>query len=154
MTKTIEIIKQPRLTVLELIKDLSIEQLNIVPVGFNNNIIWNLGHLVATQQGISYRRAGVDTITSQEFNNTYGAGSKPERFITEAELSEIKELLFSTLDQFVIDYNKTLFNNYTAWTTKSGIDLTNIEDIIKFLPYHEGLHIGVISAQRRIVLNL
>ncbi len=154
MTKTIEIIKKPRLAILELIKELSIEQLNIVPPGFNNNIIWNLGHLVAAQQGICYRRAGVATIITEDYFNTYGPGSKPERFISQAEFDEIKRLFTSTLDQFVADYDKKLFPNYTSWATRAGIDLTNIDEASQFVVFHEGLHSGVIMAQRRLVLGL
>ena len=153
MTKTIEIIKKPRLALLELIKDLTIEQLNIVPPGFNNNIIWNLGHLVAAQQGICYRRAVTDMIVSEDYYNTYGPGSKPERFISEAELEEIKEYFTSTLDRFVVDYNNNVFANYVAWTTRYGVELNNIEDAFKFLPFHEGLHFGYIMAQRRALLS-
>ena len=60
MTKAIEIIKLPRVHLLDVVKDLSIEQLNHIPDGFNNNIIWNLAHIVATQQNICYKRAGLD----------------------------------------------------------------------------------------------
>ncbi len=153
MTKSIEIIKKPRLALFELIKDLSIEQLNTVPPGFNNNIIWNMGHLVAAQQGVCYRRAGIDTIISEDFFNSYGPGSKPERFITKEELEEVKSLFTSTLDQFVIDYNNNLFSGYVAWTTRYGVDLNNIDDAFKFLPFHEGLHFGYIMAQRRALLS-
>ena len=153
MTKSIEIIKKPRLALFELIKDLSIEQLNQVPAGFNNNIIWNMGHLVAAQQGICYRRAGVEMIVSEDYYNTYGPGSKAERFISQAELEEIKDYFTSTLDQFVIDYNNNVFANYVAWTTRYGVDLNNVEDAFKFLPFHEGLHFGYIMAQRRALLS-
>ncbi len=153
MTKSIEIIKKPRLALFELIKDLSIEQLNQVPAGFNNNIIWNMGHLVAAQQGICYRRAGVEMIVSEDYYNTYGPGSKPERFINQAELEDIKGYFTSTLDQFVIDYNNNVFANYVAWTTRYGVDLNTIEDAFKFLPFHEGLHFGYIMAQRRALLS-
>lgn len=153
MTKTIEIIKKPRLALFELIKDLSIEQLNTVPTGFNNNIIWNIGHLLYGQQGICYKRSGVEPVIDEDFFTLYGAGTKPERFITENELKIIKELLISTLDQFVIDYEKNIFANYTPWTTRYGVDLNNIDDAIQFLPFHEGLHFGYIMAQKRALLS-
>jgi len=154
MTKTIEIIKKQRAALLKLTEDLTIEQLNIVPAGFNNNIIWNLGHLVAAQQGICYRRAGVDILITENYYNTYGPGSKPERFITATELEEIKSLFTSTIDQFVADYDNKLFSNYTPWATRAGIDLTNIDEASQFVIFHEGLHFGVINAQRRVVLGL
>ena len=154
MNKQIEIIKMPRLGILEQVKDLSIEQLNKIPTGFNNNIIWNLGHVIAAQQGVCYRRAGVETVVSADFMNTYGGGSKPESFLGEDQLQLIGELYTSTLDQFVIDYNNNLFANYTAWTTRYGVNLNSIDDVIQFLPFHEGLHIGGIMAMKRVVLGL
>ena len=29
----------------------NLEQLNTIPKGFNNNLIWNLGHIMVVQQG-------------------------------------------------------------------------------------------------------
>lgn len=145
----------PRLGLLNsIIKDLNIEQLNKIPTGFNNNIIWNLGHLVYAQQGICYKRAGVEPIVSEDFFTLYSPGTKPERFIDESELETIKELLTSTLDRLIIDYEKDLFANYTPWTTRYGVDLNNIDDVLNFLPFHDGLHIGYIMAQKRVVLGL
>ena len=42
---TINQIKNTRAFVLELVKDLSTEQLNEIPTGFNSNIIWNIAPL-------------------------------------------------------------------------------------------------------------
>lgn len=36
----------------------TIEQLNKVPDGFNSNIIWNVAHLIASQQNLCYMKAG------------------------------------------------------------------------------------------------
>ena len=65
MTKQIEIIRKTRAYLLESLKDLSTEQFNQIPGGFNNNIIWNLGHMIATQQGICYIRAGITQTVDQ-----------------------------------------------------------------------------------------
>ncbi|MEO8886377.1 MAG: DinB family protein [Mucilaginibacter sp.] len=152
LEKAIEILKMPRLGILEQVKDLSIEQLNKIPAGFNNNIIWNLGHIIAAQQGVCYRRAGVETVVSADFMNTYGGGSKPDNFLGEDQLRLIKELYTSTLDQLIVDYNRNLFANYTAWTTRYGVNLTSIDDVLQFLPFHEGMHVGTIMAMKRLVL--
>jgi hypothetical protein len=52
MIHQIENIKTLRTTLLTLVENLTINQLNEVPEGFNNNIIWNLAHLTAAQQGV------------------------------------------------------------------------------------------------------
>ncbi|WP_205896842.1 DinB family protein, partial [Pseudomonas viridiflava] len=52
--------------ILDLVKDLSIEQLNKIPDGFNNNIIWNIAHLTAAQQNLCYTRSGLlPTVTDK-----------------------------------------------------------------------------------------
>ncbi|MBD1393084.1 DinB family protein [Mucilaginibacter glaciei] len=149
--KQIEIIKQPRLKVLEILNDFMIEQLNVIPAGYNNNLIWNLGHMVATDQAICYKRAGQDTWVNETFFEAYKPGSKPEKFVTTEELDEIKSLFVSSLEQLKKDYDAHLFSNYPAWTTRYGVEITSIENAIAFLPFHEGLHIGYIMAMRKLV---
>src|ERR1700712_316596 len=103
MIKALNVVLQPRLKVLEIIENLTIEQVNHMPAGFRNNIIWNLGHMVAAQQGICYKRSGKDIIVSEEFFDTYKPGTKPERFFDVSELETIKELFISTLTQLDTD---------------------------------------------------
>lgn len=151
MKKQIDTIKKVRTFLLENIKDLTPEQLNRIPEGFNNNIIWNLGHLVAAQQGICYKRAGVKPLITDEFWEKYRSGSKPQEPVSEAEIENIKTLFLITLDELEMDYDKNIFTGYTAWTTRYGNEMTNIDDAISFIPYHEGLHSGVIMAMKRLV---
>jgi len=150
MNKAIEIIRNPRHLILETI-GFSMEQLNKVPAGFNNNIIWNLGHMIASQQGIMYKRAGLETVVTEDFFNAYKSGSKPERFISEAEYSEIKDLFFTTLDRLEDDYNKNKFANYSSTVTRYNVEINNIDEAIAFLPFHDGLHIGYIMSLRKLV---
>ena len=42
METRIETLKKVRANFLKVIGDLTIEQLNEIPAGFNNNVIWNL----------------------------------------------------------------------------------------------------------------
>jgi hypothetical protein len=48
-----------RQLLLDQIAGLTTEELNQIPRGLNNNIIWNLAHLISGQQGIFYARAGL-----------------------------------------------------------------------------------------------
>ena len=151
MTKQIEIIRKTRAFLLDHLKDLTSEQLNKIPEGFNNNIIWNLGHLVAAQQGVCYIRAGLAPRLDEGFINTFKSGTKPGERLSEAEIENIKTLLFATLDQLEDDYNSGVFGNYTAWTVRYGVEFTNIDDAITFLPFHEGLHSGFVTALKKLV---
>lgn len=138
---------------MEIISGLSIPELNKIPEGFNNNIIWNLGHLIAAQEGIFYLRGKLELNIEQDFFNSFKNGSQPEREIHAEEIEKIRSLLFSSLDQFEADLEKNAFHNYAAWTNSMGIEINSIEDAINFLPFHEGLHLGHIMAYKRIILN-
>lgn len=154
MKYPIQITRKTRETVLDLIKDLSVEQLNKVPQGFNNNIIWNVAHLAATLQGICYKRAGLPvTVVGEDFFETYKSGTKPEKEIDGAAIEQIKQALLSTVDQVEadIEQRKEIFSNYPAWLTRYGIEISSIDDAIAFLPFHEGLHMGYIMALKRAI---
>ncbi|MBD1366901.1 DinB family protein [Mucilaginibacter sp. ZT4R22] len=149
MDKQIEFIKQPRLMILSILDKFTMEQLNTIPAGFNNNIAWNLGHMLAAQYGIFYKRAGLEI--DESFYQLYKPDSKPEGQITQAQLDEIKSMLITSLDKLEEDYANQIFTNYPTWTTRYGASISNIDEAIAFLPFHEGLHIGYIMAMRKLV---
>ncbi len=151
MKKGLDFIRKARLVQTNIINELGIEQLNEIPKGFNNNIIWNMAHLIATQQIVCYRRAGVEPVVDAAFIDAYAPGTRPEKLVSAEEITQIQELFFTTLDRFEQDLQAGLFNNYTAWTTRAGVEINNIDDVLAFLPYHEGMHMGYIQAQRRVL---
>lgn len=142
-------IKQPRLMILNILEKFTLEQINTIPAGFNNNIAWNLGHMLAAQLGICYKRAGLEV--DETFYQTYKPESKPDAPITQQQLDEIKEKLISSLDQLEQDHQAGIFANYPTWTTRYGVVISDIDDAISFLPFHEGLHVGYIMSMRKLV---
>jgi len=75
MQKQFEITKQVRGMTLGVIKDLSDEQLLIVPEGLNNNILWNLGHMVISQQYFVYHASGNDMLVPHTLGADFGRGT-------------------------------------------------------------------------------
>jgi hypothetical protein len=151
MTKSIETIKNLRAALLKITSELSTELLNEVPPGFNNNIIWNMGHIIAAQQGVCYKRSGLDMKIDESFFLKYKPDTKPEGFIDQNGIEYIKALMFSTLGELEIDYNNNLFKNYPTFTTRYGVELSSIENAIDFLTFHDGLHMGYVMALKRLV---
>ena len=153
MNLHIETLRATRKLLLNSISELTIEQLNEIPHGFNNNIIWNMAHLVAAQQGVCYKRAGIDLTVYESFFELYKPDTKPGKYVPEDEITQIKSLMLSTIDQFEEDYNNKKFLSYTAWTTRYGTALHDIDEALSFLPFHEGVHFGYIMALKRVVNN-
>ena len=151
MSKQIEDLKKTRAFIINFTNELTVEQLNEIPEGFSNNIIWNLAHLISAQQGVCYMRAGLPVITEEKYFTLYKPGTKPEQFIDADEIEKIKQLLFTTLDKLAEDYNNGAFADYKIWTTRYGVEINNIDDIISFLSFHDGLHTGYIMALKRCI---
>ncbi len=154
METRIETLRKTRLNFFNVIGDLTIEQLNEIPSGFNNNIAWNLGHLLATQQGLCYVRAGLKMTIDEQYFLIYKPETKPNEFVESTDIDKIKELFISAIEQFEHDYNQNIFTSYTPWTNRYGIEITNIDDAIAFVLFHEGLHLGYVMALKRVLKNL
>ena len=149
--KSIDSIQTTRKVFLKLMDGLSIDALNKIPDGFNNNIIWNFAHIIVSQQLLCYKLAGLPLKIDDQYISKYSKGTKPETFVDENELAFFKEKSIQFIDELIIDIEKGIFNNYKAYTTSFGVELTSIDDVVKFLPTHEGLHLGYSMALKRIV---
>lgn len=151
MKKQFEIVRKTRAFLITLLDGLSVEQLNKIPEGFNNNIIWNFGHVIAAQQGICYRRSGLPLRIDEQQFEQYKPGSRPEGSVGEAEIKTLKESLLTTIDQLEEDCGAGRFSAYSSWTTRYGVAVDSIEDAVAFLVFHDGLHTGYIMALRHCV---
>lgn len=151
MEKYFDIIEKSRSNFIGLIEGLSIEQVNKIPAGFNNNIIWNFAHTLATQQVICYRLAELEPVVDANFIDLFKKGTKPEQFIDGEKLQYIKKLSAATLEKLKLDFDDKVFSNFKPYQTSYNVTLNNIEDAIKFISVHDGLHLGYAMAQRKLV---
>lgn len=127
------------------------EQLNKIPPGFNNNLIWNIGHIVVSQQTLAYLGSGNTPQIPMELIDRYRRGTRPERDASAEEIAEIRSLLFTLVDKLEEDYNAGLFTTYTERETEMGIVLRSIDDAIEFSNFHEATHFGIMLMMRKFL---
>ncbi|MEM6299289.1 MAG: DinB family protein [Bacteroidota bacterium] len=152
MKKQFELLRITRENILKTVEGLSVVQLNQIPDGFNNNIVWNLAHLVATQQLLVYGLSGKAIQVSQELINKNRKGTKPEETYTEELLEEIKTLLQTTVEQMEKHYESDHFSgDFKVYPTSYGVTLNSVEEAIAFNNLHEGVHFGTIKAIKALV---
>ena len=149
--KSIDTIQATRKLFLTLLESLSIDELNVVPQGFNNNIIWNFGHVIVSQQILCYKLAGLPLKIDDTFVSKYSKGTKPETFINDTELIFLKLQAVSLIEELVVDLEKGVFTSYNNYTTSFNVELNSVKDAVKFIAMHEGLHLGYAMALKRIV---
>jgi hypothetical protein len=151
MNPQIEKIRKARTSFLEQLEDLTIDQFNQIPRGFQNNISWNMGHMIVVQQQICYQQSGLPMSINNDFVKKFGPGSKPQASIDVIEIVTIKQLLVTTLEQLETDSESQIFSNYKAWTTRFGSRVASIDHGLEFLSFHEKLHAEIIIAMKTMV---
>ncbi len=151
MKSTVKIWKTNRKLYLEYFDKYSPEQLNKIPERFNNNLIWNIGHIIVAQQVLIYKSSGLKEYISEEFTNLYKPGTKPAKEASENEIKEMKELLVSHIEKTESDLTDGKFQIYNERTTSMGFHLGSLEEAIAYNNYHEGLHLGFMMSIRKFV---
>jgi hypothetical protein len=154
MNRKIENLKNYRLYLWKQLDGLTTEQLNAVPAGYHNNVVWNLAHLMSVAQTLCYVRAGLPVPVDDPYYTPYLPGTKPERFVDALEIQTIKALCISSMDQFQADYANNLFGNYSPSAgirQVYGVEVSNIDEAIDYLIYHEGFHGGYVLSLKRLL---
>ncbi|TBN00214.1 DinB family protein [Hyunsoonleella flava] len=147
MDFTFQVLQNTRSIFKKIIENNTLEDLNKIPNGFNNNIIWNIGHIVVSEQLLAYRLSGLESSLSDEMIDKYRKDSKPNGAVSQEEVNEIKELLSTSLEKTKEDYYNDVFQNYNAYTVSTtGNTLSNIDEALQFIAIHEGLHYGYVLA--------
>ncbi|MDO5615911.1 MAG: DinB family protein [Cruoricaptor ignavus] len=145
--------RQVRNNLLNVLQNTSLEDLMIIPDGFNNNIFWNIAHTVATQQLLHYYLSGNSFRIDKRWVETYKKGTLPNLDVSPSELEDLGFLLTETSKVLVKDYDDDFFSDYTPYTTSFGLDLKSIQDAIIFNNMHESLHYGYVLSQKRAILG-
>ncbi|MCO6565683.1 MAG: DinB family protein [Apibacter sp.] len=151
MKKQFEILKKYRKSLVDEIDDLNIEQLQMIPKGFKNNIFWNVAHVLVSQQILHYKMSGLNPLITHDWIENYQKGTLPRFVITEDEINYLKGKLITTADRLEEDFNEKKFDSYTEIETKMGILISSIEDAINFNTSHEALHYGIVISMKKIV---
>jgi DinB superfamily len=153
MKEQIDIIRKVRAEFIKIMTPLSIEQLNHIPLGYNNNILWNFGHIIVVQQALCYALAGLPQNVDKALSEKYRKGTKPESVISIEEFEMLKNLSVSLLDIFDKDLKKkSTFKNMKPYMTSLGFEIDKIEKAIQFNTFHEGLHYGYAMSLKRVVV--
>lgn len=145
------IIKQNRKLLYHYLKNTPKAELFKIPEGFNNNIWWNIAHVMVTEQILVYKLSGLPLNVSNTLLDKYKKGSFPQGIPSEEEIEEVTKLLFSLPEKTKEDYKNGVFSNFQSYMTTPKVELNSVEDAIAFNAFHEGLHLGSIMALVRAV---
>ena len=129
----------------------SLEQLNTIPVGMSNNLIWNIGHVIVSQQKLVYALSGLPMHIPDSLFEKYQNGSRPDGKTTQTEVDEIKKLLSVMVEKTKADFEAGIFKEFHPYQTKTGFHLGTLKEAMEFNNYHEGIHLGIMMSIKKYI---
>jgi hypothetical protein len=145
------VLLQNRKVLKKLLDSLSLEQINKIPIGFNNNVLWNVAHVIAVQQILLYGLSNQPFVVEKNFVNRFLPGTKPDVFYDETMISEVKSLLAFSYDRLIQDIQSNMFGSFNPYSTALRFEINDLESAITFNLYHETLHTGHILNLRKFL---
>ena len=142
MENAFNLIEFSQNNILKMHEGLTIQQLNKIPNGFSNNLVWHYAHSIATVQMLCYFRGGLAVRLNDEFVHKYKAGTKPEAFVPVEEYNSFKELAIEGLEKLKEDYKNDVFKDWKPFMTIAGFPIPSFDYAIRYVGHHFGVHQG------------
>ena len=149
MNATFRIWETSRNIYLKFLDNYSLEQLNTIPEGMSNNLIWNIGHVIVSQQKLVYALSGLPMHIPDSLFEKYQNGSRPDGKTTQAEVDEVKKLLSEMVEKTKVDFEAGIFREFHPYQTKTGFYLGTWKEAMEFNNYHEGIHLGIMMSIKK-----
>lgn len=137
---------------LQLVKDVSEQEADVVPDGFNNNIRWNLGHIYLVQEVFAFARAGEIPKIPDGFVEWFNMGTKPADWEqAPPSLEELSGLLREQIKRIEETFMNRLQERSAQPMAIRTLNLETVEEFLTFSLYHEGTHTQVIKSIKRLI---
>lgn len=139
---------------LNMIKQLHEETLNVVPTGFNNNILWNVGHILVAQDSLLYGPTQAANLSTAKYNELFRPGTKPADWTGELpSLAALTQELEAQMERIERDFSTRWDERLPQpFTLRSGAEMTTYGEVMIFTLYHEGWHAGYINSLKHAIV--
>ena len=150
--QSIEFLKTIRAIYSRMTQPLTREQWLEIPPGRSNNILWNVGHVVVSQQQLHYALSGQPMQVEPGLVAAFRKDSSPAQWEETPDIDQICRLLSELPVQLERDFAAGLFQEYSPYKTSLGVTLSSMEQALEFNNFHEGLHLGIVMTIAKAVV--
>jgi hypothetical protein len=148
-----ETLKVTRQNVVKILDAYPEERLLAIPDGFGNNLLWNAGHMLVSQQLLCYALSDLPLRIPEHYVPLFRKGSSPRDWTGRVDIGELKRLLVSTVAILEKDFADGAFKTYKPYVSSFGVALKDAEDALVFDHVHEGLHFGSMNALQKVLIR-
>lgn len=150
--KQLEALKATRKNLLKVLEESSPAVLITIPERFNNNILWNILHVMASQQLLIYGLSKTPFRLDKDFVFQFKSGTRPNGENDLAWVDLAKNNLLSLVEYLSTDYEAAIFGEgFKTVKLSYGIEIATVEDAINFNNIHEAMHYGQIKTLQSIL---
>ena len=153
MEYQLELFRWTRKNIITLLSSISEEMANSIPYAFNNNILWNAGHVYWAQQMLVYKFSGLEPNLPAKFAEDFATGSFPNSS-AKWSLGEIFNLLEEGTKKTIEDYHSGTFIKYTPFIgmyDSVSYELNTCEEAFQYNTIHETRHYGFMVALKKAI---
>lgn len=144
-----ELIKQQytrtRTTLAKALEGTSPEIFDIIPEGFNNNIHWQVGHILTT--GALFMFHG-QQVLPENYNALFGNSTKPADWT--GDVPSVETLL-AQLEEQLEQINKIDVSTFDQRLDQPFIGNETIGELAAMGAFHEAYHVGQVHILKRLI---
>ncbi|MCP1145051.1 DinB family protein [Lysinibacillus endophyticus] len=134
-----------RKNILSLLEGVSPEVLDVVPEGFNNNIHWQIGHILTAGELFLFN--GQKNLP-ENYGQHFAGGTKPADWTN--DVPSVEDILVKLQEQLE-RINQISDDSFEIELEKPFIGNKTVGELAAFGAFHESLHLGQIQILKRLI---
>lgn len=142
------LIEQNRNQTLNVVSQVTEQQADVIPVGFNNNIRWHLGHILTIHERLAFRLIGEPLDLPDELMNLFLNGTRPADWtISPPDL----QTLIQRLEEQPERIRTRLQGRLQDELTFPFKEFNRLAEVLVFSIGHEATHNGFMMALKKLL---
>lgn len=134
---------------LKKVEALPIDILEVQPEGFNNNILWHIGHVLTVTEQFMFGFPKKTTFLPENYVELFGNGTKPSNWNSE-EVPQFEELVAQLKEQ-VVRLKEIPVESFEQVLKKPFLGLETYGELSQMALFHEAHHLGQIHSIQRVI---
>jgi len=126
-----------------------------IPPNFRNNIRWQLGHIYTVTEILAFLQLKLPMNLPEGFMERFTNGKSPlddiDKTVPLPTLPELESLLKEQYERVREVLTGRLNESIPILNTGLDFDLHSPKELLTYNLYHEGLHIGIITAYKKML---
>ena len=129
------------------------KHLTVTPKGFNNHILWNLGHIYVIQERMVFPAMSEAPQLNDTYLQLFNKNTSPANWTTTLpEINELKQLLRNQTGRIKASFQDRLDEKLVEpFTLFKVLTFQTLRDVLTFTIFHEGMHLETMKIYYRML---